>query len=243
MSSAPQLCVVRDFLTPEELSLFQDFFLNRCEWMEASGVDLSERHHYSKDALTLKGLPQFCDVFDAYEVIASRKKETLESFFGETLAQPSSMAFRKWVDGDYQSPHSDVGHPDGLLIMTPPTVETGPLSLHQYDVAAVLYFNDDFDGGEIYFPKFDIRIKPEPGMLVGFPASHHYLHGVAKVENGNRYIQTSFWPYSRTLVHNLFPSIPADWWKKFSNPEEILDFVPRELVEQLDPSYLPPRYL
>jgi hypothetical protein len=243
VSGAPQLCVVRDFLTTEELSLFQDFLQNRCEWSQPAGVDLRERHHYSRDISEFRGLPEFYDIVEAYEIIASRKKETLESFFGETLAQPSNMALRKWVQDDYQSPHSDVGHLDGLLIITPPAVETGPLSLHQYDVAAVLYFNDDFDGGEIYFPTFDIKIEPEPGMFVGFPTSHHYLHGVSTVRNGNRYVQTSFWPYSRTLIHNLFPSIPTDWWKKFSNPEEILDFVPREIVEQLDPKYLPPRYL
>jgi hypothetical protein len=242
MSDAPQLLVVRDFLTPEELSLFKNFFENRCEWEQVAHADFTERQHYARDITEFKGSPEYADIYEAYERIALRKKETLEGFFGETLAQPVNMALRKWVVGDYQSAHSDVGHPDGKLIIRPAAVETGPLSLHQYDVAAVLYFNDEFEGGEIYFPHFKKDINPEPGMFVAFPASHHYLHGVATVRSGARYVQTSFWPYSRTIVHNLVPQIPRDWWKRFANSSEILDFLPEEVMSELDSDFLPPDY-
>lgn len=57
-------------------------------------------------------------------------------------------------------------------------------------LSSVLYFNDDFDGGEIYFPEFDFVHKPKAGDGIFFPAftkEHAYMHGVTKVTSGKRY--------------------------------------------------------
>lgn len=32
----------------------------------------------------------------------------------------------------------------------------------------LIYLNDNYDGGELYFPYHDLKIKPEPGMLISF---------------------------------------------------------------------------
>ncbi len=50
--------------------------------------------------------------------------------------------------------------------------------------AAVLYLNDDYNGGELFFPKFDYDIVPEPGSLVIFPSGELYEHGVRPVKEG-----------------------------------------------------------
>ena len=42
-------------------------------------------------------------------------------------------------------------------------------------------------GGDFIFPEHHIRVRPEPGMLVCFPSSHHYMHGVEPVTRGKRY--------------------------------------------------------
>lgn len=55
------------------------------------------------------------------------------------------------------------------------------------DLSVVYFLNDDFEGGELVFPAFDLTIKPEAGMLVCFPSDHHYVHGVNAVTNGRRY--------------------------------------------------------
>jgi hypothetical protein len=44
--------------------------------------------------------------------------------------------------------------------------------------AAVGYLNDDYEGGEIYFPEINESIKPKAGMLVGFHCGARYRHGV-----------------------------------------------------------------
>ena len=44
--------------------------------------------------------------------------------------------------------------------------------------AAVGYLNDDYEGGEIYFPEIAERIKPKAGMLVAFHCGPKHRHGV-----------------------------------------------------------------
>ena len=54
-------------------------------------------------------------------------------------------------------------------------------------MSTVLFLNDDFEGGEFVFPELKIRVRPEPGMLICFPSTHEYLHGVEPVSKGTRY--------------------------------------------------------
>jgi hypothetical protein len=42
--------------------------------------------------------------------------------------------------------------------------------------SAVLYLNDVEEGGETYFPVFDVSVKPEKNKLVLFPANYMYRH-------------------------------------------------------------------
>lgn len=38
------------------------------------------------------------------------------------------------------------------------------------DVSLLLYLDDGYEGGALYFPRFDFRLRPRTGMLVLFPA-------------------------------------------------------------------------
>lgn len=55
------------------------------------------------------------------------------------------------------------------------------------DIATLIYLNNDYDGGEIYFPHLDINIKPEAGDLVCFPDTPDFVHGVKSIISGSRY--------------------------------------------------------
>jgi hypothetical protein len=55
------------------------------------------------------------------------------------------------------------------------------------DITTLIYLNDDYEGGEIYFPEHGISIKPEAGDLVCFPDNENYVHGVMPVISGTRY--------------------------------------------------------
>jgi 2OG-Fe(II) oxygenase superfamily len=57
----------------------------------------------------------------------------------------------------------------------------------QRDYTELVYLNDNFTGGELVFPDRDVVIIPKPGLLVGFPSNHKFVHAVPKVLSGKRY--------------------------------------------------------
>jgi predicted 2-oxoglutarate/Fe(II)-dependent dioxygenase YbiX len=55
------------------------------------------------------------------------------------------------------------------------------------DISVVWYLNDDFDGGELVFPLFQLSIRPATGMVVTFPSTHEYAHTAKVVTRGTRF--------------------------------------------------------
>ncbi len=54
-------------------------------------------------------------------------------------------------------------------------------------LSGLLYLNDDFEGGEIYFSNQELTLTPETGMLVLFPSNFLFPHLVKPVTAGWRY--------------------------------------------------------
>ncbi len=57
----------------------------------------------------------------------------------------------------------------------------------------VLYLNDDYEGGELWFPNHNIEIKPKPGSLAIFPAYEPFLHASKDILSGVKYMCPAFW--------------------------------------------------
>ena len=69
-------------------------------------------------------------------------------------------------------------------------------------LANILYLNDDFEGGELFFPDFKFEVKPKPGMLRSFPGNTHYVHGVRETSGNTRYscsLWTKFEDFDNTI--------------------------------------------
>jgi len=59
--------------------------------------------------------------------------------------------------------------------------------------AAIVYLNDDYVDGELFFPKLDIQLKPKAGTMLFFPGNEEYEHGVKHVGDGQiRYVLVGF---------------------------------------------------
>jgi Rps23 Pro-64 3,4-dihydroxylase Tpa1-like proline 4-hydroxylase len=54
-------------------------------------------------------------------------------------------------------------------------------------VSMVYYMNEDYQGGEISFPRFDLTYKPKADELLLFPSGYTYNHSVSPVSSGVRY--------------------------------------------------------
>lgn len=93
-----------------------------------------------------------------------------------------------WPEGVELTPHADNVEPDGRPNTSP----------HR-SFSSLVYVNDEYEGGETYFPGHGIRIKPEAGGLVLFGAGPEYVHGVSKVRSGLRYTYAGWFTYEKTL--------------------------------------------
>lgn len=86
----------------------------------------------------------------------------------------------KYSSSQYYKPHSDAG---GSLNRT---------------LSAICYLNNDYDGGEIEFVNFNVKIKPEPGMLVLFPSNYAYSHMAHPITSGTKYAIVT-WMHSQPI--------------------------------------------
>ena len=59
--------------------------------------------------------------------------------------------------------------------------------------ATIIYINDEYVGGELFFPNLNIELKPKPGTMLFFPGNEKYEHGVRHVGEGPiRYVLVGF---------------------------------------------------
>jgi hypothetical protein len=59
--------------------------------------------------------------------------------------------------------------------------------------ATIIYLNDDYNDGELFFHHKDLELKPKPGSLVIFPGTEEFNHGVRHVKPGPiRYVIVGF---------------------------------------------------
>jgi hypothetical protein len=59
--------------------------------------------------------------------------------------------------------------------------------------AAILYLNNDYVDGELFFPNNGLEFKPTPGSMLIFPGTAEYNHGVKHVGPGPiRYVLVGF---------------------------------------------------
>lgn len=114
-----------------------------------------------------------------------RLRPVIENHFNVKI-EPTSPTIVRWLPGQYQHPHADKELHEG------PDAGT-PNDFPYYDLASLFYLNDDYKGGELYFPKQNIQFKPKPGAAYFFPGDMNYIHGVTEIKSGIRYTCPFFW--------------------------------------------------
>lgn len=109
------------------------------------------------------------DILKKYADIANKVQE---DFFETESNVFVTKAFGSgWSPGMSGNPHIDA-------------IEKEPF----IEYSCVIYLNDEYEGGEIYFPKFNFSKKPEKYSAIFFPGNDpEYIHGVSEIKSGNRY--------------------------------------------------------
>ena len=81
------------------------------------------------------------------------------------------MVFCLWNPGSHAGPHIDNHYGYEFL-----------------KYSTVIYLNNDFEGGEIYFPNLGFIHSPKENEMITFPSvGNEYIHGVQPILSGKRY--------------------------------------------------------
>jgi hypothetical protein len=111
-------------------------------------------------------------VIEVLRKYARRSNELAKDFFQTEKDIYVTKAFgSRWIPGTEGTPHIDA-------------VEKEPF----IEYSTVIYLNDKYTGGNIYFPNQDFSIHPNKYSAIMFPGNdEEYLHGVSEIKSGMRY--------------------------------------------------------
>lgn len=144
---------------------------------KGGGETIIGRSHLIQEGTTLHS--DFMKAF--YQCIYEYCKRNALSFTDEHVGK-SPLILREYNVGSKMFEHSDI-----YSYVTKDSKSITP------SLTAILYLNDDYEGGEINFVHDDLCIKPKAGSMVVFPSSKQ--HEVLEITNGNRYMtQTYVYP-------------------------------------------------
>lgn len=186
-----EILLVEDFLTKEELDILLDI------------INTTPEEDWSIEYVT--NLKRFClEKFgrdDVDNLVAEGKFEITQNWNDKNL-QITQYEISRTI-------HTRI---DNLVKKIDPSLELGGFGTLQrmqskvqlkshtdqhtdpsIRYATILYLNDDYVDGELFFENLDIEVKPKPGSLLVFPGTEKYEHGVRFVGDGPiRYVVVGF---------------------------------------------------
>ncbi|XP_078103781.1 prolyl 3-hydroxylase 1 [Sander vitreus] len=160
--------------------------------------------------------------------ISEKVKKVLGSYF--RLDAPlyfsySHLVCRSAID-EKQEDRKDLSHPvhvdNCVLVSELNKCLKEPPAYTYRDYSAILYLNDDFEGGDFIFTELDAKtvtaeVRPQCGRVVGFGAGQENPHGVRAVTKGQR-CAVALW-FTLDPTHEEMERIQAqDMLKMFSTP-------------------------
>ncbi|XP_046881219.1 prolyl 3-hydroxylase 1 [Hypomesus transpacificus] len=160
--------------------------------------------------------------------LSEKVRQILESYFRLDSAlyfSYSHLVCRSAID-EKQEDREELSHPvhvDNCLLISElnECIKEPPAYTHR-DYSAILYLNDDFEGGDFIFTQLDAKtvtaeVRPQCGRVIGFEAGKENPHGVRAVTKGQR-CAVALW-FTLDPIHQEKERIQAqELLKMFSSP-------------------------
>jgi hypothetical protein len=187
----PELFSIENFLSKEQIDVFFDI-------INSTSQEDWEIEYYAN-------LTQFCvEKFgrsDVDNLVAEGKFEITQNWKDKNfniLKKPIAKILYKGLNSMVINSDPNL-HLSGFATiqrMQPGVKLTSHTDQHtdpSVKYATILYLNDDYVDGELFFPNLNIELKPKAGTLVFFPGNEEYEHGVKNVGEGPiRYVLVGF---------------------------------------------------
>ena len=106
----------------------------------------------------------------------------IQSFINKSFdveSWPDQIGIVRWPPGSWQMTHKD--DVDGL----------------ERVAGCVVFLNDDYEGGEPFYPHYGKTVKPRAGMVYAHSSDADHLHGVTQIKNKTRYTISTTWTVNK----------------------------------------------
>jgi hypothetical protein len=187
---------LENFMTQEEIEFLEKAAKSLTIWdvtqshVNENGTVVYDSDYWKDRVATSQSLnknnPKIAPIVSG---LFERLKPIVEEFY-KVEVMPTGPTIVRWLPGQLQNPHADKElheGPDAGL----------PNDFPNYDLSSLFYLNEDYEGGELYFPLQGIKFKPKKGAAYFFPGDKNYIHGVTEIKSGIRYTCPFFWEITK----------------------------------------------
>lgn len=122
-------------------------------------------------------LSEIKNIYDDFNFILQQCLKDYESRYNFTMNYMEAINFVKYVEGDHFEVHTDSGFS------------------YFCTLSSVAWFNDDYDGGELWFPYMNLKFKPQKGDILFFPSTYIFAHAALPVSGGIKYSAVTMFNY------------------------------------------------
>ena len=169
--------IVKNFISKSDVDIVQEYIktikFNTKDDHVPLHDSLYEQYNAPFDLHTRGEMPQhILDIFSKYSkgfyelVQAQESEEYLPPMF-------SKHYIARYISGKSIGPQFDPSKPKGTY-------------------KSYIFWNDDFDGGDLYFPDLGYTFTPEPGDLIYFIEGEQNRCGITEISNGTLYLSEAW---------------------------------------------------
>jgi hypothetical protein len=131
-------------------------------------------------------MPDLANIYNEISSILYMCLNHYQQVFHINMNYMEAINFVKYGPGQHFAVHADHGFSYSCV------------------VSSVMYLNDDYEGGELWFPYLDIKYKPEYGDIILFPSTYIYAHASLPVISGTKYSAVTMFDYNdRNHAHHM----------------------------------------
>ncbi len=107
-------------------------------------------------------------------------KDMVYDYYGIRFRHNEACSILKYEPGQYY-----LRHIDNMLLSG--RLEEAQKGVPTRDIGILGYLNQAFEGGETYFDRQDLKVKPQVGSVIVFPAGYTHPHQSLPVVSGVKY--------------------------------------------------------
>jgi predicted 2-oxoglutarate/Fe(II)-dependent dioxygenase YbiX len=144
------------------------------EYRDCSDLKVGPAHwnHLPEELSDIK------NIYDDYNLVLRKCLTDYEARYNFKMEFMESINFVKYNPGQHFNVHTDSGFS------------------YFCTLSSVGWFNDDYDGGELWFPYLNLTFKPQKGDVLFFPSTYIYAHGSKEVTKGIKYSAVTMFNYN-----------------------------------------------